>query len=70
MKKYVVGYINFFDNELVIKIVEASTWQNAIGAYFKDRQDLNDWLDELPATLEETKVYFFDNDSAIDVVEL
>lgn len=32
MKKFAVGYIDFFDNELTIEVVEANDWYDAFNS--------------------------------------
>ena len=35
MSKFAVGYINFFDNNLIVEIVEADNWFDAIWQHSK-----------------------------------
>ena len=67
MKKFAVGYINFFDNELIIEIIKAEDWFSALSNHskFKDNKMY------LPNTsLEDAKVEAFNCDSMIDVIEI
>ena len=68
MKKFVIGYLHYSDNELQLSVVEAKDWWEAIQVcpLFKDQ----DWLHEIPRDLEDTKEYFFDTDMAINVLEI
>ena len=68
MKRWAVGYINFYDNDLVIEIVEAADWRAALCAHSK----LADMAEIVLncADLEAAKVEAFDQDSMIDVVEI
>ena len=79
MKKYAVSYINFFNNELTIEIVEAETIKKAILKHSKllaensdnGKVDEEDWLHtNMPEELEEIKETFFDMDCMVDVVEI
>jgi hypothetical protein len=71
MARFAVAYMNFFDNELVVEIVEADDWR---GAIFKHSTlsniGLGEWLDNMPHDKIDTQNYFFDADSSIDVVEI
>jgi len=35
MKKWAVGYINFYDNDLIIEIIKADTWYEALFKHSK-----------------------------------
>lgn len=70
MKQFAVGYTNLddFDNELIIEIVEAEDWKNALekhSAFKSQNPDFNDW-----DTLLDLKWEFKDVDILIDVVEI
>lgn len=70
MKQFAVGYTNLndFDNELIIEIIEAEDWKNALGkhsAFKTPNPDFNDWN-----TLSDLKREFVDIDILIDVVEI
>lgn len=65
MKKFAVGYINFFDNELKINIVEAENWKDAL---CKGSPMGPDWIES--DTMAEAKEKAFDMDSMFDVVEI
>ena len=66
MKSYVVGHIDFFNNELVLERIEANTWQEALAAHSK----CEDMFDPMPDTLEDAKEAAFDQDAMIAVLEL
>lgn len=66
-KTFAVGVINFFDNELIIEIVEAEDWKSALSLH--SEVDSSDLVLEA-SSLEEAKSLAFDADSAIDVVEV
>lgn len=67
MKKWAVGYISFFDNEMSIEIVEADSWHAALSQHSK----MTDHLDAVDFTTKETaKQTMFDQDSMVDVVEI
>lgn len=72
MKKYAVGYINFFDNDLIVDIVNANSIKDAIAQHpsFSGTDDMLNWLETLPDALDEIKREIFDDDSAIDIVEI
>lgn len=67
MRKFAVGYISFFDNELIIEIVCASDWKEAIFNHSKMKNiKWGEYFYE--ADLEEFKRRCFDLDMMIDVV--
>ena len=75
MKTFVVGYMNFFDSDLILAKVEATNWQEAIvkHPHFlkpEHREGNARWLAEMPDTIEEVKQFFFDSDAIVDVLEL
>lgn len=65
MKRWAVGYMNSFDNDLIVEIVKAPTWDKAIKAH----SQVGDYTFNT-ISLEEAKQDFFDSDAAIDVVEI
>lgn len=68
MKKYVVAFINFHDNDLKVYFVEAESEHDAIG---KTEIVAQGWAhDEIPKDLSELKDYFFNCDAVIEVKEL
>ena len=68
MKRFAVGYLNAFDNDLTVEIISSETWANAIKSHSKLNEfDLNHMDFD---NLEKVKQAFFDLDSSIDVVEI
>lgn len=72
MNRYVVVYMNFFDNELKSEIIEAESPKQAIAAHscIRDYDETLEWLMEMPDDLESIKDDFFNSDQLIDVVEV
>ena len=69
MNKFAVGYINFFDNNLIVEIVEADNWFDAIWQHSKMLLgDDEPWLPSM--SLEDTKIEAFNADMMIDVIKL
>ncbi len=70
--KYVVGYINFFDNELILEEVSANSPHEAFWAHSKLRSD--DWDANKEATKgmdsEELQDWGWDSDMSVSVLEL
>lgn len=70
MKKFAVGYIDFYDNELIIEIIEAEDWYTALRSHTK-LKSLNEDECYLPSdSLEAAKDIAFNSDFMIDVVEI
>lgn len=66
MTKFCVAYINFYDNNLQQKMVEAnSIFEAVVAAEFAQSEETGNWSD-----YESMQQYFFDGDSAISVIEL
>lgn len=72
MKKYVVAYINFFDNELKMSIIEAENEVDACKQYLKIKEfnENNDWINNLPNNLENLRDEIFNTDSQINAIEI
>lgn len=86
MSKFAVGFINFFDNELEIEIIEANNWREASIKHSSsmwdslteiDREDSEDPEDAenetfsvIPETLQEAKNVAFELEGAFDCVEI
>lgn len=70
MNKFAVGYINFFDNDLIIEIIEANNWFDAIWHHSKMilTKDEKPWLPN--TSLEKLKGEAFNCDMMIDVIEI
>lgn len=69
MKKYVVSFIDFFDNQLISTIIEANSEIDSMLEYLKEHQNINlkseDFEDE-----EAVKSYCFNMDSMINSIEI
>ena len=73
MTKYAVAYINNFDNDLSIEIVEAMDIIEAVTKHPQTEMDYNslkEAIGESDDELSALKKFFFDMDASIDVVEL
>lgn len=73
--KYAVGVMNFFDNELVVEIVEALSVKEALCKHsfiFKnsDEKTLDNWINGMPDSLDKIKEDFMNADWLVDVVEI
>ena len=69
MSKFAVAHIDFFDNDLIIEIVEANDWFDAIWHHSKMQLEDNEpWLPN--TSLEDAKNKAFNCDRMIDVIEL
>lgn len=66
MKKYVVGYINFFDNVLKLRIVKAEGWYDALHKAF----EVGVYLPVDMKDIEEAKAEAFNQDWMFTVQEL
>lgn len=70
--KYVVGYINFFDNELILEEVMAESAHEAFWRHSK--MQCNDWDAAKEATKgmdsDELQAWSFDFDMIVGVLEL
>lgn len=66
MKKWAVGFMSAYDNELKVEIVEAEDWQSAIRGHSQTKEYEFDHR----SSLEMVKETFFNADAAIDVVEV
>lgn len=66
MKKFAVGYLNAFDNDLKIEIINADTWHKALMLH----SGMSEWEDVPESSLEDAKKFMFDCDAGIDVVEI
>ena len=67
--KFSVGYVNFFDNELIIEVVEASNVKDALLKHSKlSDPDTAEWVATMPDDLEAIKAAFFEGEILIEVV--
>ena len=69
MKKFVVAYINQFDNELLQGVVEAETTLEAALKYLAEQQDTL-WEDEEITSYEQLIDVMYNMDSNISVIEV
>ena len=66
MTKFAVSYINFFDNNLITKIVSVEgTWRDALLTAFPDMKEF-----QIPNNLKDAKTQAFDGDCMIEVMEI
>ena len=71
MKKFAVGVIDFFNNDLIIEIIEAEGWKDALGKHSAFLSNTKEEMDELFSDdLGEAKQDAFNMDSMIDVKEI
>ena len=68
MAQYAVGCANFFDNDLVFELVEASSIREAILKHSEVAKDGDDFNSDCPHELEEIKQYFFDMDTLVSAI--
>jgi oligoendopeptidase F len=64
LKKYAVAYINFYDNELSIKLTEANNWEEAVNKTFDLFAELGE---DCSTDIEEAKRQAFDADFMFEV---
>ncbi len=72
MSRWVVSYINWFDNNLTSEIVEADSWHDAIFKHSAVAKNLDpEWhADLLKMDPENVKQAFFDCDSMIEAIKI
>lgn len=81
MKNYVVGYLSFFDNNLILKKITAENEYEAAKktileiAKNSSKEAFNyeqQWQEseDYPKDIESLKVYIWDCDAAIEVIEI
>ena len=71
--EYAVAAMNFFDNELTIKVVNADNWKDAVLQHpqYKAPNDTpEDEKTQFPDNIEDAKEEAFNMDSMFDVIEL
>jgi hypothetical protein len=67
MPKFAVGYLNLLDeNELIVEIIEAPSWKQALGKH----SEVSDDLTLLTNNMEQAKRYFLGNCARFDVKEI
>ena len=66
MNRYAVAYINFYDNELSIKLTKANNWREAVDNTFKIFEEMG--VVDISDDIEEAKREAFDADFMFDVI--
>lgn len=66
MKNYVVAFLDFFDNEIILEKVQANSKIDAI----KIHSRLKDWEFPDGATLEDISDMLFYDDAVVSVIEI
>lgn len=69
MTRFAVGYLNTFDNDLIVEVVEANSWHEAILKHHK-AVDHFDEENQLPTDIDKAKQAFFDQDASIGFVQI
>ena len=72
MKKFVVAFISFFDNIVIMELVEAETPRDAIlnMKTISEAGWYDEGTDEFPQEMEDIKDFFFNGDAAVNVFEI
>ena len=75
MKKFAVGLADFYNNDMVLEVVEAETFREAIKMHpgFNKPDSAvkyEIWFDDMPETIGDIKQFFFDGDMLVGVVEI
>ena len=70
--KYAVAAMNFYDNELTIKVVHAENWKDAVLQHpqYKVSDEEVDEEVYFPDNIEDAKGEAFNMDSMFDVIKL
>ena len=71
--KFAVAAMNFFDNELTIKVVNADNWKDAVlqhPQYTSPDDTPEDEKTQFPDDIEDAKAFAFDMDTMFDVIKL
>jgi hypothetical protein len=73
--KFAVGHADFYDNDLIIEIVEADNLKLAIQAHSRfhrpsEEADNEEWFRGMPDDLEGIKQFFFDADTLVSATEI
>lgn len=66
MKNFVVGFLSFFDNEILLEKISAN---NAVEAMLK-HSSIKGYVFKENATIEEIQDEVFNSDAAISVIEI
>jgi len=68
---WAVGFLTFGENQLIIELISAATWQDAARAHSKSIFNYEDLAPEVwSSDIETAKTFAFDCDGAFDVVEV
>ena len=75
MTQFAVGFADFFDNDLVVEVVEADDVHAAILGHskFKDskyKEDDAKWLADMPKDIDELKEFFFNADILFGAIKI
>lgn len=70
MKKFAVAYMNFFDNDLTVKVVESESWNEALAKRFSELYPKSENIFECSDNIEAEKVKAFNEDWIFDVTEV
>ncbi|EKU97990.1 hypothetical protein Lepto7375DRAFT_7249 [Leptolyngbya sp. PCC 7375] len=85
MEMFVVGYADFYNNDLVLTVEQADNYVEAIknrlmrdvssDGYTEEEyqailNNQREYLADMPSQIDDIKQFFFDSDSLIDVIEI
>lgn len=70
MKKFAVGFISFFDNELNIEVVYADDWRDALSYHSHIDAEFWKFLCNDTNSLKDAKIKAFNCDCMIDIIEI
>lgn len=71
MSKFAVGCINFFDENLIIEIIDAENWREAFYKHSQIKEESKKWGDYFnDCTFLEAKRIAYKLEMMIDVVEI
>ena len=73
MKRFAVGYMNFFDNALTVEIVESENWKEACfkhSGLAGDETLVKESMADSPDDKEDFGQWCFDGDFQVDAVEI
>ena len=71
--KYAVAAMNFFDNEITIKVITADNWKDAVlqhPQYASTEDTPENEKVQFPDDIDDAKAFAFDMDSMFDVIKL
>ena len=71
MSKFAVGYVNLYDENLIIEIIDAENWREAFYKHSQIKEESKDWGDYFnDCTFLEAKRRAYKLEMMIDVVEI